>query len=121
MRQIPRRGFELYGRVNCKRSNPQWLKQYRQIATHTFNHHASALSVIPTEVDTLSKDFKENAIQFEEVMGRMRELHQKIEAGGSLKAREKHVARGKMLPREYVTALCHSRTNSNILVAVLQP
>lgn len=93
-------GFESYGRFTCRRSFPQCLKQYRPIATHAFNHHASALSVIPTKVDTLSKDFKENAVQFGEVMERMHELHQKIEQGGSLKAREKHVARGKMLPRE---------------------
>ncbi len=37
-----------------------------------------------------------------EVMARMQELHKKIEGGGSAKAREKHIARGKMLPREYV-------------------
>jgi len=35
-----------------------------------------------------------------EAMARMRELHQKIEEGGPARAREKHVARGKMLPRE---------------------
>ena len=37
-----------------------------------------------------------------ELEARMRELHQKIESGGSVKARDKHIARGKMLPREYV-------------------
>ena len=37
-----------------------------------------------------------------EVMARMQELHKKIQEGGSGKAREKHIARGKMLPREYV-------------------
>ncbi len=37
-----------------------------------------------------------------EVMARMQELHKKIEGGGSAKARDKHIARGKMLPREYV-------------------
>jgi len=35
-----------------------------------------------------------------EAMARMRELHQKIEGGGPARAREKHIARGKMLPRE---------------------
>ena len=35
-------------------------------------------------------------------MARMEALHKKIEGGGSAKAREKHIARGKMLPREYV-------------------
>lgn len=37
-----------------------------------------------------------------EVMARMEELHRKVEGGGSAKAREKHISRGKMLPREYV-------------------
>lgn len=78
----------------------QCQKQSRPIATHTISHHASALSVLPTNVDTSSVDFKENAAHFGELLAGMRELHQKIEQGGPLKAREKHVARGKMLPRE---------------------
>ena len=35
----------------------------------------------------------------------MQALHKKIEAGGPAKAREKHIARGKMLPRDRITAL----------------
>ena len=77
-----------------------WQKYCRSIATHTFSHHASALSVLPTNVDPSSADFRENAVQFDELLARMRELHQKIEQGGPQKAKEKHVARGKMLPRE---------------------
>lgn len=86
----------------------QLQKQSRPIATHTFRHHASALSVLPTNVDTSSAEFKENAAQFGEILASMRELHQKIEQGGPQKAREKHVARGKMLPREYVASLWNS-------------
>ena len=77
-------------------------EQLRAIATHTYNHHASALSVLPSNVDKSSSDYIENAKQMGEVMARMEELHKKIEGGGSAKAREKHIARGKMLPREYV-------------------
>ncbi|MCJ1287309.1 Methylcrotonoyl-CoA carboxylase beta chain, mitochondrial [Xylographa opegraphella] len=40
-----------------------------------------------------------------EVMQKMTELHAKIEAGGPPKARDKHIARGKMLPRDRITAL----------------
>lgn len=40
-----------------------------------------------------------------EVMARMQELARKIQRGGSDKAREKHLARKKMLPRDRVTAL----------------
>ena len=74
----------------------------RSVATHTFNHHASAISSLPTNVDVSSKDFKENARQMGEVMAKMNDLHAKIESGGPARAREKHIARGKMLPREYV-------------------
>ncbi|MCJ1322939.1 Methylcrotonoyl-CoA carboxylase beta chain, mitochondrial [Xylographa vitiligo] len=35
----------------------------------------------------------------------MTELHAKIEVGGHPKARDKHIARGKMLPRDRITAL----------------
>ena len=38
-----------------------------------------------------------------EVMTRIEGLHEKIEGGGPVKAREKHLARGKMLTREYVS------------------
>ena len=72
------------------------------MATHTYKHHATALSILPTNVDKSSGQYQENAQQMAEVIARMQELHNKIEGGGSAKAREKHIARGKMLPREYV-------------------
>ena len=75
---------------------------YRSIATHTYNHHATALSILPSTVDSASVEFKDNARKFEEVLVRMKELHSNIEKGGTERAREKHVARGKMLPREYI-------------------
>lgn len=40
-----------------------------------------------------------------ELVSRMQELHATIEQGGSQKARDKHVARGKMLVRDRITAL----------------
>lgn len=75
----------------------------RAIATHVNNHHASSLSVMPTSVDKSSAVFRDNATQMGEVMARMQELHQTIEYGGPAKAKDKHIARGKMLPREYVS------------------
>ena len=75
--------------------------QSRRIATHGYNHHASALSVLSSNINKKSDDYMENARQMEGAISRMRELHQKVEAGGSTKARDKHTARGKMLPREY--------------------
>lgn len=74
----------------------------RSIATHAHAHHASAVSILPTSVDTSATEFKENARQMREVMAKMNELHARVERGGPEKARQKHLARGKMLPREYV-------------------
>lgn len=82
----------------------------RSIATHTYAHHASAISVLPTNVDVSSSQYKQNAQEMGEVMARMNELHAKIEGGGPQKARDKHVARGKMLPREYVATSVTRRT-----------
>jgi 3-methylcrotonyl-CoA carboxylase beta subunit len=85
------------------------------MATHTLSHHASAISILPTKVDTSSSEYKGNASQFGDVMAHMQELHEKIHEGGPAKAREKHLARGKMLPREYVIASYTSLTDWCIL------
>ncbi|RDW72466.1 putative 3-methylcrotonyl-CoA carboxylase, beta subunit (MccB) [Aspergillus mulundensis] len=83
----------------------------RSIASYTHPHHASAISILPTAVDTSSPDFKENAQQMQEVLDRMNVLHSTIAQGGPQKAKDKHVARGKMLPRDRVTALIDSGTS----------
>jgi hypothetical protein len=77
-----------------------WRIQHRSVATHTYSHHAAALSVLPSNVDTGSIEYRENVRQIGEVMARTQELHRKMEQGGPDKAKEKHVKRGKMLPRE---------------------
>lgn len=41
----------------------------------------------------------------DEAMARLTDLTRKVQEGGPLKAREKHLARNKMLPRDRVTAL----------------
>ena len=87
--------------------------QRRSIATHPYSHHAASLSILRTNVDTSSADYKSNVRQFGDVMAPMQELHRKVEQGGSQKAREKHVARGKMLPREYVLEVKTPRPNSD--------
>jgi 3-methylcrotonyl-CoA carboxylase beta subunit len=56
-------------------------------------------------VDPSSAEYKENANQMGEVMAHFESLTHKIHQGGPPKAREKHIARKKMLPRDRVTAL----------------
>ncbi|KAF5680340.1 propionyl carboxylase beta chain [Fusarium heterosporum] len=86
-------------------SRSQISSQKRAVANLTPPHHANAISRIQTAVDPSSDEFKENEKQMSEVMSRMQELARKIQKGGSEKARQKHIARKKMLPRDRVTAL----------------
>lgn len=94
------------GIISCRRFSRQtpiisWQRHCRYVATHPFNHQATALSVLPTNVDTSAAEFRENAARYGELMASMRARHEAIERGGPQKAKEKHIARGKMLPREY--------------------
>ncbi|CAF3462371.1 unnamed protein product [Fusarium graminearum] len=86
-------------------SRLQISSQRRAVANLTPPHHAGAISRIQTSVDPSSEEFKENEKQMSEVMSRMQELARKIQKGGSDKARQKHIDRKKMLPRDRVTAL----------------
>ena len=83
----------------------------RTVASYTHSHHASALSVLPTAVDTSSPEYQENNQQMQELLDRMNQLHTKIARGGNDKAREKHIARGKMLPRDRISALVDPGTS----------
>ncbi|RPB05251.1 carboxyl transferase [Choiromyces venosus 120613-1] len=77
----------------------------RPIATHSHPHFEAAVSTIRSEVDTSSAEFKENALRMGEITASLRSLHERIKLGGPEKAREKHLARKKMLPRDRITAL----------------
>ncbi|OQD66212.1 hypothetical protein PENPOL_c005G04017 [Penicillium polonicum] len=83
----------------------------RTVASYTHPHHASALSVLPTAVDTSSQEYRENSEQMQELLDRMNSLHTTIARGGNDKAREKHIARGKMLPRDRISALVDPGTS----------
>ncbi|KAK8239485.1 beta subunit of putative 3-methylcrotonyl-CoA carboxylase [Phyllosticta capitalensis] len=77
----------------------------RSIASYTPQSHASALSILPNNVDPSSELFQSNAAAFAEAQERIAALHQKVALGGPEKARQKHVERGKMLVRDRITAL----------------
>ncbi len=77
----------------------------RSVATFNAPHHAGAISVIKSNVDTSSEAFKQNEQDMGEALARVDRLTRKAQEGGSAKAREKHLARKKMLPRDRVTAL----------------
>lgn len=96
----PKQALRLAGQLSRRQ-----LKQARAVATITPPHQAAAISRLPTNVDPSSDEFKENERQMAEVMARMQTLSEKIQRGGPEKARQKHLARKKMLPRDRVTAL----------------
>ncbi len=89
---------------------PVWTSS-RRIATHCSPQHAKAISVLPTNVDTSSAEYKENVENMREVIGHLETLTKEIREGGPAKAREKHVARNKMLPRDRVAALIDPGTS----------
>ncbi|KAG5965798.1 hypothetical protein E4U58_002696 [Claviceps cyperi] len=77
----------------------------RTIANLTPPHHAAALSRLPTAIDPSSDSFRQNASQMAALTDRLADLTRIAQRGGSDKAREKHLARNKMLPRERIAAL----------------
>ncbi|WP_413203856.1 carboxyl transferase domain-containing protein [Rhodospirillum sp. A1_3_36] len=63
------------------------------------------MSVIKSAINTRSEDFKANKAHMEGLMADMRDKLAAIKLGGGEKAREKHLARGKLLPRDRVRTL----------------
>lgn len=64
-----------------------------------------SLSVLPNSIDTGSETYKSNHTAMSSLVSDLDALHSRIALGGSQKARDRHVSRGKMLPRERVGAL----------------
>ena len=60
---------------------------------------------LPTQVDRSAADFAANAEHMRGLVTELRETQAEAALGGGDKARDKHVSRGKMLPRERVDAL----------------
>ncbi len=63
------------------------------------------MPVIETKIDRRSKDFKENSAANTELAEGLREVHEQILTGGPARSRERHLARGKLLPRDRIDTL----------------
>jgi len=63
------------------------------------------VSVIASAIDTRSEDFRANARAMQALVEDLRARVQAIKQGGGEKARERHLARGKLLPRERIRRL----------------
>lgn len=80
-------------------------RSIRSTASLTPPHHAAAISRLPSAVDTSSPEYAENHSSMSALMDKFQDLTAKIQQGGPEKARQKHMQRNKMLPRDRVTAL----------------
>ena len=63
------------------------------------------MSIIQSKLDSRSAEFQANARRMGELVGDLRSKVELISQGGGEVARGKHLARGKLLPRERVRAL----------------
>jgi 3-methylcrotonyl-CoA carboxylase beta subunit len=63
------------------------------------------VSVIKSKLNPRSAEFKANAARMQGLVSDLREKVQTVSMGGDAAARQKHTARGKMLPRERVDKL----------------
>ena len=63
------------------------------------------MSVIKSALNTRSEEFKANAAAMQVLVDDLREKSALVARGGSEDARAKHLARGKLLPRDRVNAL----------------
>jgi len=63
------------------------------------------MAFIKSQIDTGSKDFAANDAHMRELVADLQQHLEQVELGGGEKSREKHIKRGKMLPRERINQL----------------
>ncbi len=63
------------------------------------------MPVIETKIDRDSEEFQQNSAANRALAENLREVSDQIVTGGSARARERHLVRGKLLPRDRVDAL----------------
>ncbi len=68
------------------------------------------MAAIATSVDTASKEFRANQTAMRGLVTELESRRTEAAAGGPARARERHLARGKLLPRERVMTLIDSGT-----------
>jgi 3-methylcrotonyl-CoA carboxylase beta subunit len=63
------------------------------------------MPLIETKIDRDSEEFTSNKLANESLAQAVRDLSATIQTGGSARARERHLSRGKLLPRDRIDAL----------------
>jgi 3-methylcrotonyl-CoA carboxylase beta subunit len=70
-----------------------------------FERRPKAVTLLKPKLEASSPDFAENAAEWEKLASELRARRAAVAEGGPAKARERHKARGKLLPRERVMRL----------------
>lgn len=68
-------------------------------------YHGDTVAPLGTQLDAGSAVYQENYEQMKALVDQLRERAQRIRLGGNEKARARHTARGKLLPRERIDNL----------------
>ena len=63
------------------------------------------MTVLSSQIDPRSEGFKRNAEAMRALVADLKSRTEKVQLGGGEASRKRHVARGKLLPRERVRAL----------------
>ncbi len=63
------------------------------------------MTVLKSSIDTRSEDFRRNVAAMEGLVADLRQKVQQTKLGGGTRARERHLQRGKLLPRERIRRL----------------
>ena len=63
------------------------------------------MPLIETKIDRESEEFANNRAANESLAQQLREISAQIQTGGSARARERHLSRGKLLPRDRIDGL----------------
>lgn len=63
------------------------------------------MSIIKSQLDTRSEEFNDNKGLMADLLGDLREKVAMVKEGGGQRARDRHLARGKLLPRDRIDTL----------------
>lgn len=75
------------------------------LASHAGVLNASPLNVLESGVNTKSKEFQASLAQMADRTAELRSRLEQVRQGGGVKARERHLARGKLLARDRIDTL----------------
>ncbi len=63
------------------------------------------MTLLETRINTRDDGFKKNAVAMQALVATLKENLQRVQQGGGIEARAKHMGRGKLLPRERIAQL----------------